>query len=347
VRLDEPSWWYRRDQSSLTTCLQPFAALYGRAVETRYFRTAPYRSRLPVICIGNFTAGGTGKTPLAIYLCAYLKATGHEPVALTRGYGGRLPGPYWVNAGSDVARDVGDEALLLAKSAPTLVARDRRAGARAIEIGPHPVTAIVMDDGLQNPGLAKDLTIAVVDGGRGLGNGLIMPAGPLRASLGFQLELTDAIIVNESGAAADGAGPVTEQLRRRFAGPVLRASVVPAESAGWLKDARVVAWAGIGAPERFFAMLRTLGADVAETAAFRDHQRLGDAAAHQLLEVAHRHSAALVTTEKDMARLTGAAGPCAELARASRAVPVRLAFADPDAERLASLIATALQSRRD
>ena len=138
----------------------------------------PIRSRLPVICIGNFTAGGTGKTPLAIHLCEALKAAGHAPAALTRGYGGRLSGPYWVNATTDVARDVGDEALLLARAAPTLVARDRRLGARAIEIGPHPVTAIVMDDGLQNPALAKDLAIAVVDGGRGVGNGLVTAGGP-------------------------------------------------------------------------------------------------------------------------------------------------------------------------
>ena len=166
MRLDEPSWWYPQTPSRVATFLQPLGALYGWAAATRYFRATPYRSRLPIICIGNFTAGGTGKTPLAVYLCERLKAAGHEPVALTRGYGGRLSGPYWVNGRSDVARDVGDEALLLAKAAPTLVARDRRIGARAIEIGPHPVTVVVMDDGLQNPALAKDLTIAVVDGGR-------------------------------------------------------------------------------------------------------------------------------------------------------------------------------------
>ena len=140
-----------------------------------------------------------------------------------------------------------------------------------------------MDDGLQNPALAKDLAIAVVDGGRGLGNGLVMPAGPLRAPLEFQLELTDAIVVNESAAAAAAAGSVTEWLRHRFAGPVLRASVVPAEATDWLKGARVVAWAGIGAPQRFFATLRALGADVVEAVAFRDHQPLGDDDARRLL----------------------------------------------------------------
>jgi tetraacyldisaccharide 4'-kinase len=344
VRLDEPAWWYRERPSGIATVLQPLAALYGWSATARYWRATPYRSRLPVICVGNFTAGGTGKTPLAMHLCERLKAAGHEPVALTRGYGGRLAGPYWVNAKSDVARDVGDEALLLARAAPTLVARDRRAAAHAIETGPHPATVIVMDDGLQNPGLAKDLTIAVVDGsrGRGLGNGLVIPAGPLRAPLPFQLELTDAIIVN--GGGADAA--VTEWLRHRFAGPVLRSSLVPAESADWLKGTRVVAWAGIGAPERFFAMLGALGADVAEKVAFRDHQWLDEEDAWRLLELARQHGATLVTTAKDMARLTGASGPPARLAAASRVFHVKQFLAEPDAERLMSLVDTALQARR-
>lgn len=342
MRLDEPAWWYRQTPNGIATLLQPFAAVYGRIAAAHYFRATPYRSRLPVVCVGNFTAGGTGKTPLAIHLCQRLKAAGHEPVALTRGHGGRLPGPYWVNAKSDVARDVGDEALLLAEAAPTLVARDRRAGADAIESGPHPVTVIVMDDGLQNPWLAKDLTIAVVDGGRGLGNGLPIPAGPLRAPLAFQLELTDAIIVNGGGADA----PVAEWLRRRFAGPVLRASVVPAESTDWLKGTRIVAWAGIGAPGRFFAMLRSLGADVAETRAFRDHHWLSEADAGRLLELAQRHSATLVTTAKDMARLSGATGLAARLAAASRVLHVKQLLAGPDAERLMSLVDTALRASR-
>jgi len=320
--------------------------MYGRAAAAHYFRATPYRSRLPVICIGNFTAGGTGKTPLTIYLCECLRAAGHEPAALTRGYGGRLSGPYWVNATTDVARDVGDEALLLARAAPTLVARDRRLGARAIEIGPHSATVIVMDDGLQNPALVKDLAIAVVDGGRGLGNGLVMPAGPLRAPLEFQLELTDAIIVNENAAAPVGAGSVTEWLRHRFAGPVLRAGVAPAEATDWLNAARIVAWAGIGAPQRFFSILQALGADVAEAVVFRDHQGLGEDDARRLLDLARLHSAALVTTEKDMARLAGARGLCGELRGATRVLPVRLALAEADAERLMSLVASALQAPR-
>jgi tetraacyldisaccharide 4'-kinase len=343
VRLDEPSWWYAQAPGRLANVLQPLGALYGRAVAVRYGRARSYRSCLPVICIGNFTAGGTGKTPLAIDLCTRLKAAGHAPVALTRGYGGRLSGPCWVNATSDVAGDVGDEPLLLARAAPTLVARDRRLGVRAIEVGPHPATVVVMDDGLQNATLVKDLAIAVVDGSRGLGNGLVLPAGPLRAPLDFQLELTDAIVVNEG---ADAAGSVTQWLRRRFAGPVLRASVAPALATCWLKATRVVAWAGIGAPQRFFATLRALGADLAEAVVFRDHQRLGADDARRLLHLARHHGATLVTTEKDMVRLAGTGGALGELRHASQALPVRLALEARDAERLLSLVVAALQARR-
>jgi tetraacyldisaccharide 4'-kinase len=343
VPLDEPTWWYRKGPNAIATALQPLGALYGAAVRHRFERTDPYRSRLPVICVGNFTAGGTGKTPLALHLCRRLEAASHQPVALTRGYGGRLSGPYWVDATRDTARDVGDETLLLARTAPTLVAGDRRAGARAIETGPHPVTVIVMDDGLQNPGLAKDLTIAVVDGGRGLGNGQVIPAGPLRAPFEFQLELTEAIIVNERVAGAESH--VTAWLRHRFPGPVLQAATVPAEDPSWLRGLPVIAWAGIGVPERFFAMLETLGAVVAERVPFRDHQRLSESQARHLLDLAHRHGATLVTTEKDMARLAHDTGSVAELAAASRVLAVQLTLGEADAERLSTLVNAALKSK--
>lgn len=347
MRLDEPSWWYREPPDAIARCLQPAAALYGWAANRRLERARPYRSRLPVVCVGNFTAGGTGKTPLVLHLCRAAKAAGHEPVALTRGYGGRLAGPYWVSAATDTARDVGDEALLLARAAPTQLARDRRAGALAIESGPYPATLIVMDDGLQNPALAKDLTIAVVDGGRGVGNGFVIPAGPLRAPLEAQLERTDVVLVNErSGSGEVAASPVADWLRRRFAGPVLRAVTVPSGDASWLRGLRVVAWAGIGAPQRFFALLAALGADVAAGMPYRDHHTLAEAEAQELLELARWHGASLVTTEKDMARLAGADGALAELAGASRALGIELRLAPAEAERLSVLVDAALRRPR-
>jgi tetraacyldisaccharide 4'-kinase len=345
VRLDEPSWWYGDAPAGLAaSLLSPIGALYGSVARMLYERSTPYRSRLPVICIGNFTAGGTGKTPLALYICDHLKRAGHEPVALTRGYGGSLEGPYWVNAASDKAGNVGDEALLLARVVPTQLARDRQKGARAIETGPHSATVIVMDDGLQNPRLAKDLSIALVDGVRGIGNGMVIPAGPLRAPLDFQLELTDAVVVNEP---VPGAGDrIADWLRSHFNGPVLRASTVPAEDAGWLKGLRVIAWAGIGSPQRFFATLAHLGAEVIEAVAFRDHQSVQQADADRLLAQAEWHDAVLVTTAKDHARMHGMAGLPGRLAEASRVLPIRLAFEDAAAVRLASLLDTALTTQR-
>ena len=197
-----------------------------------------------------------------------------------------------------------------------------------------------MDDGLQNPQLAKDLTLAVVDGTRGLGNGRVIPAGPLRAPLAFQLGLVDAIVVNERAPGTGDA--VAAWLRGRFDGPILRCATVVAGDAGWLQGQRAVAWAGIGAPQRFFGMLRTLGADVVETVAFGDHQRLTEGDAQRLLALARRHGAILVSTAKDLARLKGATGVLAQLAASTRVLPIRLQFAAPDAERLDTLIASTL-----
>jgi tetraacyldisaccharide 4'-kinase len=342
VPLDEPAWWYRDRAGVAAACLAPVAALYGRIAQARYARVTPYRSRLPVLCVGNLTAGGTGRTPLVLYLCRHLAAAGLRPAVLTRGYGGRQAGPHWVGAG-DAARDVGDEALLVALSAPTLVARDRGAGARAIEAA-GTADVIVMDDGLQNPQLGKDLALAVVDGSRGLGNGRVLPAGPLRAPLAFQLSLVDALVVNAADPEASAA--TAERLGRRFDGPVLRCATSVAGDAQWLKGRRVVAWAGIGAPERFFAMLGRLSAEVAAAVAFRDHEVPGPDAARRLLALAGAQGAVLVSTEKDLARLKGAAGLLADLAAATRPLPIELRFPDPDARRLSALVAGALTGGR-
>jgi tetraacyldisaccharide 4'-kinase len=329
----------------MARCLAPLAAVYGWGARRRYTRVIPYRSRLPVVCVGNLTAGGTGKTPLTLHLCAQLRAAGRRPAVLTRGYGGTRRGPHWV-ADGDGANAVGDEALLLARAVPTLVARDRGAGALAIDraVGSGAVAAdvIVMDDGLQNPQLAKNLTLAVVDGTRGLGNGRVIPAGPLRAPLEFQLSLVNAIVVNTPPSGADGA--VAEWLGRRFDGPVLRCATVAAEDTTWLKGRRVAAWAGIGSPQRFFGMLQALGAELVEVVAFGDHQRLGADDARRLLNLAERSTATLVSTEKDMARLKGATGALAELAAATQVVPIELRFSEADAERLAALIRNSLRS---
>ncbi|MDX2202766.1 MAG: tetraacyldisaccharide 4'-kinase [Hyphomicrobiaceae bacterium] len=341
--LEEPAWWYAREPNRVARLLSPLGRLWGHVARRRLARARPYRSRLPVVCIGNFTAGGTGKTPLVLHVCALLAARGEAPAALTRGYGGSFKGPYWVDPVHDHAAQVGDEALLLAAAARTLVSRNRALGARAIEAGPHATSVIVMDDGLQNPSLEKDLVIAVVDGARGFGNGRVLPAGPLRAPLDVQLALADLIVVNEPPGSDAG---VAEGLRRSFTGPVLRAGTVPREDTAWLRDRPVLAWAGIGNPARFFATLHGLGADVRAQRTFRDHHELRPEEAAALLALAEANDWQLVTTEKDLVRLGRRDGAAGVLAMHARALPIRLAFAGNDGERLGELIASSLHARR-
>ena len=346
----EPGWWYSDDGAFAARMLDPVARVWGWAAARRISKANPYRAALPVICVGNFTAGGTGKTPLSIHIAHLLAERGERPVFLTRGYGGRLRGPHHVAVALDTAADVGDEPLLLARHAPVIVARVRVAGARCAgaEAGNSPPTVIVMDDGLQNPGLAKDLTIAVIDGRRGLGNRRVIPAGPLRAPLELQLALADAIIVNHPPGAAGptGVAEVAAQLRDRFTGPVLEATVEADASAhDEMKGARVLALAGIANPARFHALLEQIGVEIIERASFADHHAFTEREAARVLARARRHGARIVTTEKDWVRLAGS-GALAELRAAAYALPIRLALAPRDRVRLASLIDAALMQQR-
>jgi tetraacyldisaccharide 4'-kinase len=351
---DGPPWWYGPTTDSLTVrLLQPVSRLVAAIGERRWQQTLPYRASLPVICIGNFTVGGTGKTPLALYIADRLSARGERPVFLTRGYGGRLAGPHLVDATRDTSRDVGDEALLLVRHHLTAVARDRAAGAKLIDglaAGAGGPSVIIMDDGLQNPALAKDLTLAVVDGRRGVGNGHVMPAGPLRAPLATQMARTDAILVNTplSGAAsadsADTDAGAAAWLRQQFAGPVLDAHPQVSSDTAWLAGQRWVAFAGIGNPGRFYDLLRHHGADLADTLSFGDHHAFTDADAARVLSVAKQCGAGLVTTEKDWVRLSGA-GALGELRQTCRVLPIRLHLDARDSLRLTSLIDTMLKNR--
>jgi tetraacyldisaccharide 4'-kinase len=321
--------------------------IYAWAVERRFGRAQPYRSALPVICVGNLTAGGTGKTPFALSLAEELKRLGERPAFLTRGYGGHRAGPRWVDRDLDLAADVGDEALLLSRVAPTLIARDRAAGARAIEAAAGAPSVIVMDDGLQNPTLAKDLTIALVDGNRGIGNGEVLPAGPLRASLAFQLSLVDAIIVNGVTQAEErSAESAGTWLKQQFPGPVLTATPCAVGDIAWVKGAHLVAFGGIVNPSRFFKLLAQLGGHIAEELVFPDHHPFSEKDAERTIAVGARHEALLVTTEKDWVRLLGYGGLRGQLRDTSRILPIRLALDERDSGRLAVLLEAALQTRR-
>ena len=344
--LKEPGWWYNAGAGGFAArLLWPAAKAYGAIAEARYRREQPYKASLPVICIGNFTAGGTGKTPLTRLVLEHLVSLGERPVCLTRGYGGCVAGPVWVEPGRHRAEEVGDEPLLLARSAPVVVSRDRVAGARAIEAREPKATVIVMDDGLQNPSLAKDLSIAVVDANRGMGNGHVIPAGPLRAPLDFQLGLVDCIVVNgRSAAPRNGAESVFEGLKRSFLGPVLRAEPQPDGDVTALSGAKVVAFAGIANPGRFFRLLQDIGAEIAHEMTFADHHEITEAEAEALMGAARRLGATLVTTEKDAARLDGATGSCALLRDTSLTLPIKTVFAERDAMRMDALLGAELRT---
>lgn len=326
--------------------LLPFSWLYGWVSERRYRGQAGYRSRLPVICVGNFTAGGTGKTPLSMFIARLLIARGERPAFLTRGYGGRSAGPVWVENGPDAARLYGDEPLLLADVAPTLIARDRRAGIIAIERDRKSISVVIMDDGLQNPAVAKDLAIALIDGKRGIGNGEVIPAGPLRAPLDFQLGLVDAIIVRDPPEGGDERS-VLGVLRRGFPGPVLTAHVAARGDTSWIAGKPLLAFAGIANPRRFYRLLESLGGQLADAVSFHDHHRFSAADAGRLIAAAHQTGAQLVTTEKDFARLRGDAALDA-LAGATRVLPIEMQIDERELVRLNSLLDAALQgvSRR-
>lgn len=347
--LDEPRWWYGDAEADgiAARLLGPIGDVYGAAVARRFRKATPFRTPLPVVCVGNFTAGGTGKTPLTRTLVGALGARGVTPAVLTRGYGGALAGPVWVDPGRHRARDVGDEPLLIAREARVMVARDRKAGLAAIAAAGE-TGAVIMDDGLQNPSLAKDLSIALVDARRGLGNGRVIPAGPLRARLDFQLGLVDCIVVmGDDPPDGDSKPPPTifERLKRDFEGPVLRGRVVPQGDLSWLCGVPIIAYAGIANPERFFGLLERLGAGAVQRRPFRDHHAFTEPEAAALLAEAESEGALLVTTEKDLARLAGLSGAWASLAARSRALPISVTFEDRDLVRLEALLDGILKAR--
>jgi tetraacyldisaccharide 4'-kinase len=316
----EPSFWWR--SAGLTSgLLSPLAAVYGTVAASRMARPGRVAG-VPVVCVGNPTLGGAGKTPAAIAVAQLLEAAGRRPFVLSRGYGGELAGPVRVDPARHRAADVGDESLLLARIAPTIVARDRAAGADAARAAG--AGSLVMDDGFQNPGLRKDRSILVVDGRRGIGNGKVFPAGPLRAPLESQLRHAQALLVIGAGTA----GEAVAALAQAHGLPVFHGRLEPdAQALAALQGRPVLAFAGIGDPGKFFATLRDAGIGVAAEIPFPDHHRYRRIEARDLIERAEREGLILVTTEKDLARLAGQ-DDLAALAGVARALPVTLQVAE-------------------
>jgi tetraacyldisaccharide 4'-kinase len=308
--------------------LDPLGRLYGQAGRLRRRCTTPRLAPLPTICVGNLTVGGAGKTPVAIALAERLLAAGERPHLVTRGYGGRARGPLRVEPARHDARLVGDEALLLAAVAPTWLARDRLAGARAAaQAG---ASLVILDDGFQNPLLAPDFVFVVIDGTYGFGNRRLIPAGPLREPVAAGLGRANAAI----RLGFDGAN-VERWLPAAL--PRLEAELRPAPGAPDLAGRRVLAFAGIGRPEKLFTTLRQAGAELVGSAAFPDHHRYRRAEVEGLLASARRADALCMTTSKDAVRLP------ADLRGRVAVMPVAVAWCDPAA--LDRMLTDALRAR--
>jgi tetraacyldisaccharide 4'-kinase len=333
----EPAFWYR-PPSWMSGLLLPLGAVYGWIAGRRLQRQG-VDAGIPVFCVGNYHVGGAGKTPTVLALAKLLRDLGEIPVVLSRGYGGRLRGPVKVDPGRHVAADVGDEPLMLARTIPVVVARNRIDGvALARSLG---ASAILMDDGFQNPAISKDCSLIVIDGGRGLGNGKVFPAGPLRAPLRPQLARTDALIVIGDGAAAKAVAAAVAARGRPVLSAHIRADQASVTSLG---GKRVLAFAGIGDPARFFKTLRANGIEVVRECAFADHHPFSQTEIEALSAEAKRDALTLVTTEKDLARLQGAEG-MPDWAR--EVVPFKVTLEFEDAAGLRKFVADRLFEARE
>ena len=332
---DPRFWWHKPGIAAYL--LWPISAVYG-AITAARMRRQGLHADIPVICVGNFTLGGTGKTPTAIAIAKLLIAEGEKPFFLTRGYGGRLSGPVRVDPSLHKAEDVGDEPLLLARQAPVIVSRDRAAG--AVLATSSGASVIVMDDGLQNPSLMKDVSIAVADARRGFGNAFVFPSGPLRAPLAHQFEHVQAVLMIGKGA---GVSQITDGAREHGIA-VLQAQLEPSrEAIKSFARRKAYAFAGIGDPEKFFMTLASADIEAMVKESFPDHHPYSEEDAGRILARCDSENLIPVTTEKDLARLAGSSGQRGRLAAEAKALPVSLVL--DNSEGLRKLLRDALAAR--
>ncbi len=319
-----PAFW-GRPPGLASAVLGPAAWAYAAAGWLRWRLSRPEAAPVPVLCVGNLTAGGSGKTPVVRALAAMLAGAGHRPHILTRGHGGRVRGPHRADPTADGAARIGDEALMLARDGtPVWIGADRRPSARlAARAG---ASLLILDDGFQNPGLAKTCSLVVADGSRGFGNGRVHPAGPLREPVARGLARADAVVIlHRPGQTPAGEAAVRRHAERAGL-PVFTARLEPSGTSDPLKHSGpVLAFAGIGHQEGFFATLRHQGIPLAATRAFPDHHPYSTRDLDRLTRDADRLGARLVTTEKDWVRLP------AHVRERTAVVTVTCRFDAPDA----------------
>ena len=313
-----PKFWYRkanRMSKFLTKLLMPISAIWK--IQTAHNISKPsIKIDIPVICVGNINMGGTGKTPTAIYIAQTLKQNGKTPFILTRGYGGSIVGPALVNA-AHTAQDVGDEAVLMACFVPVVVAKDRVVGGKFAQSKGADI--VILDDGFQNPSLYKDTSIVVIDSDVGFGNGHVFPSGPLR-------ETIETAKARASHFLLIGRGKKRSEIETELGSgiPISYGHLAPVETGIKWKGMRVLAFAGIGRPQKFFDTLGALGADIISKRSFGDHEEIPRMLLERMQKEAWGLGANLVTTEKDAARLPK------EWQGSVLSLPVRLQIDDGD-----------------
>ena len=325
-----PDFW-GREPGLAADLLLPFSAVWDAVGRLHRALAHPYCAPVPVICVGNLVAGGAGKTPVTLALAAWFVERGVAVHVVSRGYGGRLAGPFRVDLRRHNFGEVGDEALLLAGRVPTWIARDRAAGIAAAAV--EGAKIVLLDDGFQNPTIHKTLSLVVIDAAYGFGNGRVMPAGPLRENLESGLDRADALVLLTTEGEERSASLAQINGQR----PVVPAILAPVAGQR-LTDQRVLAFAGIGRPAKFFATLRALGAEIVGERSYPDHHAFSESDIAALRRAASGARARLVTTAKDFVRLPAATRADIEV------LEVEVRWSDPDA--LAGLLAPLVLSAR-
>ncbi|ORE91136.1 tetraacyldisaccharide 4'-kinase [Aurantimonas sp. 22II-16-19i] len=339
-----PSFWWQ-PRSTRSRLLEPLAMAYGAAARRNLLHGERAAFDVPVLCIGNFTAGGGGKTPTALALGRAALALGRRPGYVSRGHGRRRRDPLIVEPDHHTVRDVGDEPLLLARVAPTAVAANRAAALRLL-LDQRDVDFVIMDDGFQSQRLLIDYTLIALDARRGIGNGRVIPAGPLRAPLIDQVRAADALLVIGAGdGQSEGPGGPVRMMAR--AGRAIHAARLVPKSRQILFGERLLAFAGIADPNKFYASLEELGAEVAVRRDFPDHHVFTDDELYELTEIAARQTLILATTAKDAVRLATGSEAARKFAKGCAVLDVALEFASPfHAQRIVTETLAGFERRR-